>query len=75
MFKDLVTKRRSIRKFKNQPVEQEKIDLLIETVLRAPSSRGINPWELVVVTKPDLIRRLSEAKPHGASSGSKTQSS
>ncbi|MCP4747765.1 MAG: NAD(P)H-dependent dehydrogenase/reductase [Desulfobacteraceae bacterium] len=67
MFADLIRKRRSIRKFKQKPVEKEKIDLLIETALRSPSSRGINPWEFMVVTGPELIRKLAASKPHGAS--------
>ena len=47
----LIQKRRSIRKFLAKPVEDEKIDLLIEAALRSPSSRGFNPWEFVVVTE------------------------
>ncbi len=39
MFMSLIQKRRSIRKFLAKPVEEEKIDFLIEAKLRAPSSR------------------------------------
>ncbi len=67
MFIDLLRSRRSIRKFEDRPVEAEKVDLLVEAVLRSPSSRGGNPWEFVVVTDPAIINRLSTAKPHGAS--------
>ena len=66
MFIDLLRTRRSIRKFQDQPVEKEKIDLLLEAVLRSPSSRGLRPWEFVVVTDPKLIAGLARAKPHGA---------
>ena len=66
MFIDLLRTRRSIRRFQEQPVEQEKIDILIEAMLRSPSSRGLNPWEFVVVTDKDTLVRLSQAKPHGA---------
>ena len=66
MFIDLLRKRRSIRRYQEQPVEQEKIDRLIEAVLRSPSSRGFNPWEFVVVTDHRILERLSRAKPHGA---------
>ena len=66
MFIDLLRRRRSIRAFQNRPVEREKIDLLREAVLRAPSSRGIKPWGFVFVTDPQTLARLSEAKPHGA---------
>ena len=50
MFMSLLEKRRSIRRFLDRPVEKEKIDLLVEAALRAPSSRGFNPWEFVVVS-------------------------
>ena len=67
MFLSLVQKRRSIRQYKDKPVEPEKIDRLIEAALRAPSSRGFNPWEFVVVADGVLLEKLSKAKPHGAS--------
>ena len=66
MFMSLIHKRRSIRKFLTKPVEDEKIDLLIEAALRAPSSRGLNPWEFVIVTERDLLEKLSNAKIHGS---------
>lgn len=66
MFMDLLRKRRSIRRFTEQPVEPEKIDRLVEAALRAPSSRGINPWEFVVVTDRAVLARLAQAKEHGS---------
>ncbi len=67
MFLSLVQKRRSIRSYKEKPITSEKIDLLVESALRAPSSRGFNPWEFVIVTNKGLLDKLSRAKPHGAS--------
>lgn len=67
MLIDLLRKRRSVRRFDARPVEQEKIDTLIEAVLRSPSSRGLNPWEFVVVRDREMLSRLAQAKPHGAS--------
>jgi nitroreductase len=67
MLIDLIRARRSIRQFQESPVEPEKIDLLVEAVLRSPSSRGFNPWSFVVVTDPDTLTGLSKAKPNGAS--------
>lgn len=66
MAMSVIEKRRSIRRFEKKPVEPEKIDLLVEAALRAPSSRGLNPWEFVVVTQRDLLEKLSQAKPHGS---------
>ena len=67
MFFELIEKRRSIRKFKPDSVERQKVDQLIEAALRAPSSRGFNPWRFIVVDQPELLEKLSGAKPHGAS--------
>jgi nitroreductase len=63
---EILRRRRSVRHFLAQPVEPAKIDQLIEAVLRAPSSRGRNPWEFVVVTEAQRLQALSRAKPHGA---------
>jgi len=63
---ELLRRRRSIRKFTREKVAPEAVALLCEALLRAPSSRGINPWEFVVVDDAELLARLSLAKEHGA---------
>ena len=67
MLLDLLRKRRSIRQYTDQKIEDEKLEILIESVLRSPSSRGLNPWEFVVVTDKDTIGSLARAKTHGSS--------
>ena len=62
----VIRKRRSIRKFKPNPIEPEKVDMLVEAALCAPSSRGMQPWEFVVVTDKDLLEKLSRARTHGS---------
>ena len=66
MFLSLAQSRRSIRKYLDKPLEPAKIDSLVEALLRAPTSRGKNSWEFVVVTDTTLLQKLSSAKPHGA---------
>ena len=66
MFISLVRKRRSIRKYSEKPVEGEKIDILIEAALCAPSSRGFQPWEFIIVTDPAILETLSRSKEHGS---------
>lgn len=65
-FWSVIRKRRSIRKYKNIEVEPEKIVRLAEAALRAPSSRGVNPWEFVLVTDRKVLGELSGCKSHGA---------
>ncbi len=61
-----IRKRRSIRKFTDTPVEQEKVDIIIEAALRSPSSMGRDPWEFIVVDDKELLEKLSKAKSHGS---------
>lgn len=66
MFNEVIRKRRSVKKYSSRAVEQEKIDAIIESALRAPSGRALRPWEFIIVTDRDLIQKLSIAKPTGA---------
>lgn len=66
MLLSLLKKRRSVRKYQPRPIEKEKIDILVETLLRSPSSRNLNPWQFVFVTEPGLLAKLARSKEHGA---------
>jgi len=63
---ELLRKRRSIRKFTAENIAPEAIETLIEAALRSPSSRGINPWEFILVDDPDMLGKLAKAKQHGS---------
>lgn len=63
---DLLRKRRSIRKFTSEKIAPELVEKLVEAALRSPSSRGINPWEFVLVDDPAIMVKLSKAKQHGS---------
>lgn len=56
--------RRSIRKFKDQAVEPEKIDRLLRAAMQAPSAANQQPWEFIVVTEKETLRKLSEVSPY-----------
>jgi len=64
---DILRQRRSVRKFKQQPVETEKIAQLSEALLRAPTSRNQQPCEFILVDNPEILSQLSTAKAHGTS--------
>lgn len=66
MFLDLISTRRSIRQFTDQPVEQEKIDILVQAALRSFASRTSNPWQFIVITDKEKLVALSKAKTHGS---------
>lgn len=62
---EILRNRRSIRKYTNQEIEFEKIELLKEAALRSPSSKNINPWEFIFIDDKKIIQQLKECKPHG----------
>jgi nitroreductase len=63
---ELLKKRRSIRKYTDKKVEKEKVLNLIQGALLSPSSRGLRPWEFIVVEDTDLLEKLSFSKPGAA---------
>ena len=65
---ELLRTRRSIRKFTEQKIESEKLEILKEAVLRSPSSKGINPWVFIFVDKTEVIQQLKNCKATGAGS-------
>ncbi|MDY6971099.1 MAG: nitroreductase family protein [Thermodesulfobacteriota bacterium] len=51
--------RRSIRSFKIQPVEREKLDKLLEIACYAPSAKNQQPWHWIVIVDTKEVRRLA----------------
>ena len=45
----------------DKPVPQDKLDAIIEAVRMAPTSSGTQPFELIVVSNPDIRAKITEA--------------
>jgi len=58
-----IKKRRSIRRYTDQPVTDEQIRQLLEAAMAAPSADNIQPWEFVVVRDSALKRELARTHP------------
>ncbi len=54
-------KRRSIRKYKSDPIPVEDLNLILEAARRAPTGANRQNWRMVVVTDPDLRTKTAEA--------------
>lgn len=59
---ELLMKRRTIRKYKQDKVPDEIKNNLIKAALLSPSSRKINPWEFVLVDDELYLEKLSNSK-------------
>lgn len=54
-------KRRSIRKFTEEPVSREDMDLLMHAAMSGPSACNCTPWEFYVVSNPEKLKELRGA--------------
>jgi len=53
-----IQERRSIRSFKTDPVEPEKLEAILEAARWAPSGKNTQPWRLVVVESQEKREQL-----------------
>ena len=60
-FTELMKTRQSVRQYQQRPVEEEKLDLLIEAVRLSPSASNSQPWKLVLVDDPELREQVARA--------------
>ena len=61
MFSELLKTRQSVRQYQQRPVEEEKLEMLIEAVRLSPSASNSQPWKLVVVNDPGLREQVAWA--------------
>lgn len=58
---DAIRRRFSVRKFKPDEIEDEKLERVLEGARLAPSARNLQEWRFVVVRNPAMRAALSEA--------------
>ena len=61
--KNAIENRFSVRKFKNTPVEPEKLSQILEAARLAPSAVNNQPWHFIVVYKPENLKKIYEVYP------------
>ncbi|MBP5513233.1 MAG: nitroreductase family protein [Bacteroidaceae bacterium] len=65
-FSELISVRRSHRKFTEEAVSEDDLRLIVRAGLIAPSSKGLHACEFVVVRDGKTIGQLSRCKAQGA---------
>ncbi len=59
-----IFERRSIRKFTNQGVADEKIQKLLEAAMAAPSAGNQQPWHFLVLKERGTLTQITTIHPH-----------
>lgn len=60
-----IFERRSIRKYKDEEIPEEKIEAILKAGMYAPSAGNQRPFEFVVVKDKEVKTALTEKLPHG----------
>lgn len=55
-----IYKRRSIRKYKDQSVEKDKLIELVKLAMAAPSASNSQPLEFIIITDADILSSIRE---------------
>jgi len=58
---EAIKQRYSVRSYQDKPVEQEKLDRILEAARLAPSGSNRQPWKFVVVREAETRRKLVPA--------------
>lgn len=65
-FSELIKARRSTRKFTDQLLTPEQVELILKAGLMSPSSKRSTPWQFVVVENKEMLEKLAACKPGSA---------
>ena len=60
-LQEVLQRRRSIRKYTEDPVSKEDIDLLMHAAMSGPSACNKTPWEFYVITDEAVLEKLRNA--------------
>jgi len=63
---ELLRTRRSIRRYAQKPIDAKTLEVLIEALLRSPTSRNNKSWEFIVVDDREVLSKLSNAREQGS---------
>ena len=65
-FKDLVQRRRSVRKFTEEEIKAEDLQTILRAALMSPTGKSVRGWHFVVVDDKALLEKKSLCRPMGS---------
>jgi len=58
---EIIRRRRSIRKYKDDPIPEDVLFRVLEAARLAPSGKNLQPWKFIIVRDELLKKKLAEA--------------
>ena len=59
-FMQLAKERYSVRKYKDTPIEDDKLDQIIEAGIVAPTAHNEQPWRCYVLKSPEALKKIND---------------
>lgn len=59
---EIMRRRRSIRKYTQEPIAEDALRQILQAGLLSASSRAKQPWEFIAVKDRETLKRLSECR-------------
>lgn len=60
-LKEVLLKRRSVRKFTSEKVDEEEINFILHAAMSGPSAMNKQPWKFYVVSEENKLKELGKA--------------
>ena len=57
--------RRSVREYTDKPIAKEALNSIVDAARFAPTARGVQPWEFIVITKQETLKKIGETAENG----------
>ncbi|MBN1766034.1 MAG: nitroreductase family protein, partial [Sedimentisphaerales bacterium] len=61
---EAIFKRRSIRRFTDQPISDEIVEQLLRAAMAAPSAHNEQPWHFVTINDRTILEKITEVHPY-----------
>jgi len=59
-FLELVKQRRSIRDYADKPIPNDILEKIVDAARFAPTARGVEPWEFIVITSREKLQKIAQ---------------
>lgn len=60
----VIADRKSVRRFQDKPVEDNKVEALLKAGMAAPTGKNLRPWEFYVITDREVMVSLMQPLPY-----------
>ncbi len=62
---EAIKQRRSIREYQAKPIPKDILEKIIDAARFAPTARNVQPWEFIVITKPETLKKIAGLADNG----------